>query len=178
MHLLGTYRLPYGSHTVLASVLVGLALAGCAKPPPPPPPPVTTPMAFTITAGPDANPDVRGRASPITLRVYAFKTTAAFEGADFFTLFEKDTSVLAADTVQREEMLLRPGESKKLQFVLPADAKAWGVMGAYRDLDRARWREVRPVEPGKGQIVTVTVGARQMKIDSVPAPPPPPPPKK
>jgi len=172
MRLLGTRRLPYGSNAVLASLLVGLALAGCAAKPPPPP--VTTPIAMTITAGPDANPDVRGRASPITVRLYAFKTTAAFDGSDFFTLFEKDTSILAADTVQREEMLLRPGESKKIQMVLPADAKAWGLMGVYRDLDRARWREVRPVEAGKGQIVTVTVGARQMKIDTVAAPPPAP----
>jgi type VI secretion system protein VasD len=79
--------------------------------------------------------------------------------------------------VQREEMLLRAGDTKKLQMVLPADAKAWGLMGAYRDLDHARWREVRAVEPGKGLIVTVTLGARLMKIDAVPAPPPPPPKK-
>ena len=87
MRLLGTHRSPYRGSAGLASLLVGLALAGCAAKPPPPPP-VTTPIAMTITAGPDANPDARGRASPITVRVYAFKTTAAFESSDFFTLFE------------------------------------------------------------------------------------------
>ena len=63
-------------------------------------------------------------------------------------------------------MLLRPGESKKLDLTLPADAKAIAVMAAFRDLDRARWREVRPVTPGKAQTLTVNFGARQIRIES------------
>lgn len=41
-----------------------------------------------------------------------------------------------------------------------------GVMAAYRDLDRARWREVRPVVTGKAQSLDVTFGARAMRVDS------------
>jgi len=40
------------------------------------------------------------------------------------------------------------------------------VMAAFRDLDRARWREVRPVQTGKAQAMTVTFGARQIRVDS------------
>ena len=50
-------------------------------------------------------------------------------------------------------------------FVLQPDAKMIGVMGAFRDLDRARWREVRPLEVGKINTITVTYGARQIRID-------------
>lgn len=156
MRVLGTRRLPYG----LASLILGLALAGCASKP------VVTPVAMTVVASADANPDTRGRASPLTVRVYALKSPGPFEGADFFSLFEKDTATLGAELVQREEMLLRPGDSKKLEMTLPADAKAIGVMAAFRDLDRARWREVRAVEPGKPLALTVTLGARQIKIDA------------
>ena len=74
---------------------------------------------------------------------------APSKAADFFSLFEKDQATLGAEMVQREELLLRPGESKKLELTLAADAKAIGVMAAYRDLERARWRDVRVVEPGK-----------------------------
>ncbi|MEO5736626.1 MAG: type VI secretion system lipoprotein TssJ [Variovorax sp.] len=160
MRVLGTRRLPYGS-SLAGSVLVALALAGCAAKPP-----VVTPVAMTVAAGADANPDARGRASPLTVRVYALKSAGPFEAADFFSLFEKDTATLGAELVQREEMLLRPGESKKIEMTLPADAKAIGVMAAYRDLDRARWREVRAVEPGKPLVLTVTLGARQIRIDA------------
>ncbi|MDM0054658.1 type VI secretion system lipoprotein TssJ [Variovorax fucosicus] len=161
MRVLGTRRLPYG-RSLAAALLVAWMLAGCAKPPVV----IVTPVAMTVAAGADANPDARGRASPLTVRVYALKSAGPFEAADFFSLFEKDTATLGAELVQREEMLLRPGESKKIEMTLPADAKAIGVMAAYRDLDRARWREVRAVEPGKPLVLTVTLGARQIRIDA------------
>ena len=157
MRVPGTRRSPYGR----LHCSWRLALAGCASHKP-----VVTPVAMTVVAGADANPDARGRASPLTVRVYALKSPGPFEGADFFSLFEKDTATLGAELVQREELLLRPGDSKKLEMTLAADAKAIGVMAAFRDLDRARWREVRAVEPGKPLTLTVTLGARQIQIDA------------
>ncbi|WP_159273685.1 type VI secretion system lipoprotein TssJ [Variovorax boronicumulans] len=169
MRTLGTHHSSY-EHSVawpsrrrLAAfglAAAGLLMAGCASKP------VVTPVSMTLTAGADANPDARGRASPLTVRVYALKTPGPFEGADFFSLFEKDQATLGAELVQREEMLLRPGESKKLDLTLPADAKAIGVMAAFRDLDRARWREVRAVTPGQAQVLNVTFGARQIRVDA------------
>ncbi len=168
MSVQGTHRSSYGRWPagVRAMLLLAALVVGCAKPPPPPPKPIVTPVALTLVAGADVNPDARGRASPLTVRVYALKTPGAFESADFFTLFEKDQATLGAEMVQREEMLLRPGESKKLEMTLPADAKALGVIAAYRDLERARWREVRVVEPGKPLVLTVGLGARQIRIDA------------
>jgi type VI secretion system protein VasD len=138
----------------------GVLLAGCA------PKPVVTTVSINLAAAADANPDARGRASPLTVRVYVLKSPGPFESADFFSLFEKDQATLGAELVQREEVLLRPGESKKLDLTLPADAKAIGVMAAFRDLDRARWREVRPVQTGKAQAFDVNFGARAIRIDT------------
>lgn len=169
MRVPGTRRLPYGALFVGGWLLLtALWLSGCASPPPKP---VVTPIAMTVAAGADANPDARGRASPLTVRVYALKTSGPFEGADFFSLFEKESATLGAELVQREEMLLRPGESKKIEMTLPPEAKAIAVMAAYRDIDRARWREVKAIEPGKPLVMTVSLGARQIKIDAQPAPP-------
>lgn len=141
-----------------------LLLVACAAPPPPPKP-VVTPVVLQLKGGADANPDARGRASPVTVRVYALKAAAPFEAADFFTLFDKDQATLGAELVQKEEALLRPGESRRVEMTLPADARALAFMAAYRDLDRARWREVRPVEPGKALKLDVTFGARQIRIE-------------
>jgi len=169
----GTSRSPYGRvasprrRRELAGfgfLLAGIILGGCAKPEKPPPP-VISRITMNLVAGADANPDARGRASPLTVRVYALKTSGAFESADFFTLFEKDQATLGAEMIQREEMLLRPGDNKKLEMTLPADGKALGVIAAYRDLERARWREVRVVEPGKPLVLTINFGARQIRID-------------
>ena len=169
MRTLGTHHSSYGRSPAAVSrrlalasglVLTGMLVAGCA------PKPVVTTVSITLVAGADANPDARGRASPLTVRVYALKSPGPFEGADFFSLFEKDQATLGAELVQREEMLLRPGETKKLDLTLPADAKSIAVMAAFRDLDRARWREVVPVTTGKPQTLTVNFGARQIRIDA------------
>jgi len=179
MSMQGTHRSPYGrgaaegrrgdATTTRRMLLLGgaatgaLALSGCSTPPPPKP--IVTPIAMTLVAGADVNPDVRARPSPLTVRIYALKTSGAFDSADFFTLFDKDQATLGAEMIQREEMLLRPGDSKKLEMTLPADGKALGVIAAYRDLERARWREVRVVEPGKPLVLTINFGARQIRID-------------
>ncbi|KQW59224.1 type VI secretion system lipoprotein TssJ [Variovorax sp. Root411] len=169
MRTLGTYHSSYEGFlaaatrrriAVLGLAAAGLFIAGCASKP------VVTTVAVTLTAGADANPDARGRASPLTVRVYALKSPGPFEGADFFSLFEKDQATLGAELVQREEVLLRPGETKKLDFNLPPDAKSIGVMAAFRDLDRARWREVRPVTTGKAQALDVNFGARAIRVDA------------
>ncbi|VTU31890.1 MULTISPECIES: type VI secretion system lipoprotein TssJ [unclassified Variovorax] len=168
----GTRRSPYGRFAIAwhrrafgaaALLSAGLLLAACGSPPPKP---VVTQVSITLAAGTDANPDARGRASPLTVRVYALKTTGAFEAADFFSLFEKDQATLGAEMIQREEVLLRPGESKKIEMTLQPDAKAIGVMAAYRDLDHARWREVRALEVGKPLNLGLNFGARQIRVEA------------
>ncbi|MBP6897964.1 MAG: type VI secretion system lipoprotein TssJ [Gammaproteobacteria bacterium] len=158
-------RRSLGRGLLAGAVLGPLLLAGCAAPPPPPPKPIVTPVVLNLKGGADANPDARGRASPVTVRVYALKASQSFDAADFFTLFDKDQATLGGDLVQKEELLLRPGDSRRIEMTLPADAKALAFMAAYRDLERARWREVRPVEPGKPVKLDVTFGARQIRIE-------------
>ncbi len=146
---------------VFATALVLLSawmLSACASKP------VVTPVVLRVAASADVNPDGRNRASPILVRVYALKSTGTFDSADFFSLFEKDQATLGGELVQREELLLKPGDSKPLQMKLSADVKAIAVMGAYRDLERARWRAVSPVEPGKPLNLTVIFGARQVQF--------------
>lgn len=171
MRELDTDRLSYGRRSFMglgATVLLGGAgLAGCSSPPPKP---VTTPVSLQLVGAADMNPDARGRASPLAVRVYALKTSAPFDAADFFALFEKDQATLGAELIHKEEALLRPGASHPLKFVLPADAKALAFLAAYRDLERARWREVRPVQPGQPVNWQVNFGARQIRIDAAAAP--------
>lgn len=140
-------------------VVAALALTACASKP------VVSQIQLSVLAGADVNPDARNRPSPITVRVYALKSAAAFEAADFFSLYEKDASILGADVVQREELLLRPGDNKPLEMKLSPDAKSLAVFAAFRDLDRARWRAVRVIEVGKAAKLQIKVAARQISIE-------------
>lgn len=133
-------------------------LVGCASKP------VTTPVTLHFAATPDVNPNAQGRPSPVMARFYALKAPGGFDAADFFSLQDKDTATLGADLVQREELVLRPGEQKSLQLVLPPEVKALGFIGAYRDLNRARWRQGVAVTPGAPLTLVVTFGAQGITV--------------
>ena len=114
---------------IVGLMVAALSLTACASKP------VVSQIKLSVAAGSDVNPDARSRPSPITVRVYALKSAAAFEAADFFSLFEKDAAILGADMVQREELLMRPGDSKPLEMKLPPEAKVLAVFAALKARD-------------------------------------------
>jgi len=148
--------------TTGALIALGLttSLLGCgmfAPPPPPPPPPPKPPpkLVITIAASARLNPDLKGRSSPVVVRVYELKSANQFSSADFMTLFDQDKTVLANDIVTREEFVMRPGETKAINKLLTPETQAIGVMVAFRDLNRAKWRALATLTPGKDNTVSV-----------------------
>jgi type VI secretion system protein VasD len=144
--------------TVLLVVGFIVGLMGCASAPKP----VVSTLQITIEAAADVNPDTRRRASPVTVRVYALKTTAAFDSADFFALFEKDQATLGAEMLSKEEMLLRPGESKVLSLKLGPEAKSIAYFAAYRDLEKASWRGHSAIAVGQQANLKIKVLQKQI----------------
>ncbi len=152
----------------LCALAVGLAgtgaLSGCgmfakAPPPPAPPPPPPKPgtLAINISASAGINPNANNRPSPVVVRLYELKASAQFESADFLSLYDKDQAVLGADVVARDEFVLAPGEKKAIAKPLAADTKFIGVVAAFRDLERARWRAVAAVLPNKNNVIAINL---------------------
>ena len=138
----------------LAATLAATALLGaCASKPPPP-----ASVAGTIEASAQVNPSASRRPSPILVRIYELKSVASFNAADFMSLYQRDQASLAADMLAKEEFTLAPGETKSFAKTLAPDTRFLGVVGAYRDLEHARWRTVVPITPNQPQKVTVTAG--------------------
>lgn len=161
----------YKNHDrALFGLMAALVCAACAKPPPPPPPPAAAPppkptaLDMTIQAASMANPDARGRPSPVVLRIVELKGLAAFEAADFFSLFERDKETLGGELVAREEMMLQPGEQRASRRELNAETRFVGVIAAYRDIDRSVWRASMPVTPHQTMPVRVDVLERQVSL--------------
>jgi len=93
----------------------------------------------------------------VVLRIYELKASAHFDSADFVSLYEKDQAVLGADIVVRDEFVIQPGEIKTLKRLLGADTKFVGVVAAFREIDKARWRAVMTVMPNKDNLVTISL---------------------
>ncbi|WP_341317025.1 type VI secretion system lipoprotein TssJ [Paraburkholderia sp. IMGN_8] len=145
----------------LVYVLMLVLASGC-KSPPPPPPPTAVKVSVAVLAA--ANPDSSGRPSPIVVRVYELKSTAAFDSADFFTLYGKDQATLGADLNAKSEFLLRPGESRSFEQTVQPGTKFIAVVAAYRDIERSRWRATAPVPPNKTTPLAVKIDAADVVI--------------
>jgi type VI secretion system protein VasD len=118
----------------------------------------------TIKATPTTNPDLTGRPSPVVVRTYELRALGAFNGADFFSLFERESETLASDLVGREEYDLRPGETRPYKRQLQPDTKFFGVVAAFRDLENSRWRQAVPVPAKREVTLTVGVEARAVTV--------------
>lgn len=148
------------------TALAALALAGCAGKPIALPPvfkPDPTVVRLQLT---DAmvNADSRGRATPVVVRYYVLQNTAAFDSADFFSLFERDEALLGAAQLVREEATLRPGQTLKVELSPQGEAKHLAVLAAYRDVNKIRWRATAPIPQNKTMAYTVRVGAQGISI--------------
>jgi type VI secretion system protein VasD len=122
----------------------------------------------TIKADQAANPDVNGRASPVVVRVYELRSPAAFSGADFFSLFDKESETLAGDLVGREEYDLRPAETQPYRRQLQPGTKFIGVVAAFRDLENSRWRQVAPVPAERQSTIVIGIEARAVTVSVAP----------
>ncbi|MEG0632178.1 MAG: type VI secretion system lipoprotein TssJ [Pseudomonas sp.] len=101
-----------------------------------------TKLNLTLSASDQLNPDLNGRPSPIVLQLMALKHPVAFENGDFFGLYERAQDLLGPDLVAREELELRPGETRELKLSLASGSRYVAVLAAYRDLPETQWRYV------------------------------------
>jgi type VI secretion system protein VasD len=132
------------THRAVATAVL-LILSGCgATPAPKPPKPSMVQANLQATAS--ANPDLKKRASPLVVRVFELKSAAAFEAADFLSLYERDQATLTSEMVSREEFVLRPGETRPWSKTVAGEVRYIGVIGAFRDIEHARWKAIVPVQ--------------------------------
>lgn len=116
-----------------------------------------TVVDIDLRAAPNLNPDASGRASPLRLRFYELKSVSVFNGADFFSLYDHDKEVLAADLVVREEIQVEPGVQKRFTRKPGPDTKFIAVLAPYRDIDHAKWRAALELRANKTNEVELSV---------------------
>jgi type VI secretion system protein VasD len=145
--------------TVVLAAAAAL-LCACGGPPKP------AQVSGTVEASNSVNPSVSKRPSPVLVRVYELKSITAFNSADFVSLYQRDQAELAADLVGRDEYMLAPGEARPFSKTVSPETRFIGVMAAYRDIERAKWRASVPVQAGKKQEILIRVD--ELSVSAIP----------
>ena len=132
-----------------AGVLVGACQSAPPQPPPPAAPVVLDPVTLQVTliATPDVNPDVRGRASPLSVRIYELRSRSAFDAADFFALYDREQATLGTELLAKEQYILRPGDTQGYTRKAQGETRFLGVVAAFRDLEGSTWRVATGIAP-------------------------------
>lgn len=146
---------------LLAAGTLGV-LSGCGgKAPKETPPPAGPPpeLRISVSAAANANRGPAGQGLPIVVRLYELKARGAFDGADFYSLYDRESATLGGESIGREEATLAPGTERLVVRNLNPEARYLGVVAAFRDIDRATWRTVQELYPGKNNNIAVTIGA-------------------
>jgi len=147
--------------TCAALVVAALLINGCASAPKP------TPLTGELRASANINPSVSQRPSPLLVRVYELKSATAFNSADFVSLYQNDQATLGAEMVAREEITLNPKESRPWARTASPETRFIGVLGAFRDLDHAKWRSVLALQPGQRQRVVISADTLAIAITAI-----------
>lgn len=149
-------------------------LAACSKAAVAPPKPDPTVIGVSLAAETSLNVDGRGRATPVVVRTYVLKNAAAFEAADFFSLFDRDQQVLGDAVIAREEVVLKPGETRVLESREVDGGKVVAVLAAFREVDRAGWRATAPIVANRDNRIAVSLKDNRVTVTATLAPVAPP----
>lgn len=104
-------------------------------------------LDFRIIGDPLLNADSMGRAYPVVLKVYELKSSQIFSTSDFFSLQRDDKTVLQADMLRKDEILLHPGKTANIRRLANPEAEAIGIIAEFRDLPLSNWRQVYHLDP-------------------------------
>ena len=140
--------------------LLASMITGCGTKPPPP-----TEVTGTLQAAANVNPSASKRPSPLLVRIYELKSVTSFNNADFVSLYQRDEAALGTELIGREEVILNPGDSRPINKLTAPETRFVGVLAAYRDLDRAKWRGVVAIQPGQKQ--RILIHAEELSISAV-----------
>jgi len=143
------------------------AMGGCGSKPPKedkPPPAAPPVLRVDVSAAANANRGPAGQGLPIVVRVFELRAQGAFSGADFFSLYDHESKTLGGELIAREELTLAPGQTRQIVKPLDPQTRYLGVLGAFREIDRATWRALVPLVAGKDNNLDVAVGANAIRV--------------
>ncbi len=141
----------------ITSLSTFFLLTACASTPKP------TIVKVSLQTEHSANPDVQGRPSPVVVKFYELKSIAAFNAADFFSIFDNEQKELGAELLNVEVFQLRPGERLEVDRPLLPDTRYLAAVAAFRDLEHSQWRATLAMPP-KEKIATILIKVDAKRI--------------
>ncbi|WP_261845057.1 type VI secretion system lipoprotein TssJ [Aliamphritea ceti] len=128
-------------------------------------PPAAT-LSLAISAHPLTNLDLSGRPSPTVVRVYQLRKEVDFNEASFFDLYDQDKTLLAADLLSREELVVAPGTVVNRQLIISPDARFVAIMAAFQDTNNSVHKQIQAVSGVDDTTLVAYLSANSLAVTS------------
>lgn len=105
-----------------------------------------TDLKLAVSASDSINPDEKGKASPVFIRLYELKEIGPFEKANFIDLYEKDDEILGGSLIAKKELQrIVPGQSRNEKFVLNEQTQYVALYAEFFRYKDAKYKVIFPV---------------------------------
>ena len=91
------------------------------------------------------NPNPAGTPVSVAVRLYSLDASGRFESADVYALMDRERQTLGDESAGSEEVVVRPGETRKVTLSPKPGVRYLGVAVLFREIDRAQWRAIAPI---------------------------------
>jgi len=135
-----------------------LALVASCGPPPP------AVVDLTVKANPDLNRNAAGTPLSVAVRLYSLNDRARFATADAYGLMSRENAVLGDERVGSEEIVVRPGETRKVTMAPKPGVRFLGVAVLFHDIDRAQWRAIAPIAASGTTRLVLAIGSNKAEL--------------
>ena len=106
------------------------------------------------------------------LHVYQLRDSGKFLSSGFDGVTAQADTVLAAETVSRDALMVQPGSHTALHLTIAPETRLLGVVAEYRDLPNSQWRATSPAPDGglvtlfKKQTLAIQLGSRSVAVST------------
>lgn len=121
-------------------------------------------ISGAVVASENLNPRRDGVSTSVVLHIYQLKTPTEFTQADFFSLYERGSSILGPDALIKELIVL-PGSTTVLNALELSDKSTYiGVLAAFRDWKNASWSAVLETPANRRTILNIRLESSDLSV--------------
>ncbi len=125
-------------------------------------------LQVDLAAGSALNPGPEGESLPVLVRLYQLKDRHSFEQLELASLARDESQALGTWQAQHE-VVLKPGQRRRLDLPMADEAEHLAVAALYQDTDSEQWRAVVPLPPSflgvrPGREVMIALDRQRIRV--------------
>lgn len=119
--------------------MIALGIANCAGKP--------THLELIVNANKDLNPNKNNIPSPLVLMMYELEDDEIFKKLGYWELHDDAKEKLSGKLLSQSKHIITPDENQRYRILFDKNAKFFGLVGGFREIDKGEWRYIKVLKP-------------------------------